>query len=156
VSTAPSLQWVWTELSDPRAEPLLAGLNAEYERRYGPNNELDAYDASLFVAPDGAFVVVLADGRTVAGGGIRRLDAEDAELKRMWTAPSHRRRGLASAVLTELEQAARSRGYRRLVLETGQAQPEAIALYATRGYYRISPYGRYRDEPDVVCFAAEL
>lgn len=156
MSTATELQWIWTALSDPRAAPLLAGLNAEYERRYGPNDELDAYDSGLFAAPDGAFVLAMAGGQAVAGGGIRRLDALTAEVKRMWTAPSARRRGLASAVLDALEEAARQRGYRRLVLETGRAQPEAIALYENRGYRRIPGYGRYRDEPGEVSFAAQL
>jgi len=156
VSNDAALEWVWTELGDPRAEPLLAGLNAEYERRYGPNDELDAYDPTLFAAPGGAFVLALAGDLAVAGGGIRQLDADTAELKRMWTAASHRRRGLASAVLRALEDAARQRGYRRLVLETGDQQPEAIALYEARGYRRIPGYGRYRGEPGEVSFATDL
>lgn len=150
------LQWVWTELGDPRAAPLLAGLHAEYEHRYGSNDELDASDAEMFSGPGGAFVLALDGERAVAGGGIRRLDADTAELKRMWTAPSHRRRGLAWVVLGALEDAARERGYRRLVLETGWAQPEAIALYEARGYRRIPGYGRYRDEPGEVSFAVSL
>lgn len=156
MSMAPELQWVWTGLGDPRAEPLLSGLKVEYEQRYGANDEIDDDGTGLFAAPGSAFVLVLADGGAVAGGGIRRLDEGTAEVKRMWTAPSHRRRGLATAVLGALEDAAQVRGYRRLVLETGRAQPEAIALYETRGYQRISGYGRYRDEPGEVSFALEL
>ena len=61
----------------------------------------------------------------------------------MWTAPDQRRQGHASAVLDALEAAARDRGYRRLRLETGPAQPEARSLYERRGYAGIAPYGRY-------------
>ncbi len=61
----------------------------------------------------------------------------------MWTAPEHRRKGLASTVLDTLEKVARDRGYSRLRLETGPAQPEARALYERRGYRHIPPYGRY-------------
>ncbi len=61
----------------------------------------------------------------------------------MWTAPEHRRKGLASKVLDALEELARDRGYSRLRLETGPAQPEARALYERRGYRNIQAYGKY-------------
>jgi GNAT superfamily N-acetyltransferase len=61
----------------------------------------------------------------------------------MWTAPDHRCKGYASAVLNALEQEAKNRGYANLRLETGSAQPEARALYDRRGYGRIPTYGRY-------------
>ncbi len=115
-----------------------------------------AYDPADFGPPDGAFVLAMVDGQAVAGGGIRRLDPTSGELKRMWTAPTHRRRGLARVVLGALEDAARGRGWRRIVLESGVAQPEAIALYVAAGYQPVPGYGRYRDEPDAVSYAKTL
>lgn len=61
----------------------------------------------------------------------------------MWTDPALRRQGLASAVLAALEDAARSAGYRRVILETGPEQPEAHALYLRRGYLTAPNLGRY-------------
>ena len=63
---------------------------------------------------------------------------DGGEVKRMWTAAGHRRKGYASQVLTGLEDATRAAGYSTLLLETGPLQPEAIALYTGRGYHRIS------------------
>jgi GNAT superfamily N-acetyltransferase len=129
---------------DPRVEPLLAALSDEYERRYGPGDEMSSTDAAQFEKPDGSFVVLMDDsGRTVAGGGIRRLSAGVCEVKRMWTAEGERRRGHASAVLAALEDRARSLGYSVMRLETGPAQPEALALYRGRGYREIPVYGPY-------------
>lgn len=127
-------------LTDPLVEPLLQGLAEEYSRRYGVaigTEEMATTPAQQFEAPDGAFVVLLDDGRTVAGGGVRRLSPTTCEVKRMWTAPDRRRRGYASAVLAALEEVARDLGYRHVRLVTGPAQPEAIALYAANGYARI-------------------
>ncbi len=127
-------------LTDPLVEPLLLGLAEEYGRRYGTSigaGEMATTPAHQFEDPDGAFLVLLHDGRTVAGGGVRRLSSTTCEVKRMWTAPDSRRRGHATAVLRALEEAGRDLGYRRIRLVTGPAQPEAIALYAGHGYARI-------------------
>ena len=63
----------------------------------------------------------------------------------MWTHPAHRRRGHAMTVLAALEAAAGDAGYHTVRLETGPAQPEALALYERVGYRRIPTFGRYRD-----------
>jgi ribosomal protein S18 acetylase RimI-like enzyme len=131
---------------DPAASVVIAGLAAEYAARYGPNDVLDDAEPSAFKPPDGAFVVVLdAAGKTLAGAGLRRLTIDTAEVKRMWTSPAHRRRGLARLVLTELERVAVERGYARVRLETGPAQPEAISFYRRAGYRDIPLYGRYEE-----------
>jgi ribosomal protein S18 acetylase RimI-like enzyme len=61
----------------------------------------------------------------------------------MWTSPRHRRRGHARTVLTALQDLGRERGYARVRLETGPAQPEALALYRQLGFAEIPLYGRY-------------
>jgi hypothetical protein len=40
-----------------------------------------------------------------------------------------------------------------MVLETGLAQPEAIALYESSGYVPIPPFGHYQDAPLSRCYA---
>jgi len=132
-------------LSDAEVAPLLAGLAHEYERRYGPGEEMASAAAEEFDPPRGTFLVLIEDGLTVAGGGIRRLSADTCEMKRVWTAPEHRRRGHGSAVLKALEQAARDLGYLRMRAETGPAQPEALSLYRQRGFSEILAYGPYGD-----------
>ncbi len=130
-------------LHDPRLAPLLEGLAFEYETRYGPGDEMSAVHHDEFLPPAGLFLALFADGMLVAGGGFRRLTAQVCEVKRMWTHPDRRRRGLASVVLAALEDRARAAGYTTLRLETGPAQPEAEAMYTARGYRRIAAYGRY-------------
>ncbi|GAA4555076.1 GNAT family N-acetyltransferase [Planotetraspora kaengkrachanensis] len=119
---------------DAALRPLLDDLAIEYHRRYGPNNELARFPDSDFSPPDGGFLVLVENGETTAGGAFRRHDESTAELKRIWTHPSHRRRGLARLVVRELEREAAARGYQRVVLSTGPRQPEAIALYLAGGY----------------------
>lgn len=137
---------------DHRARPLLEGLHLEYVRRYGPEigaEEMAHHPVDDFAAPAGGLVLLLEDGRAVGGGAFRRHDDATAELKRVWTAPAHRRRGVARRVLAELERLVAAAGYRRIHLTTGNRQPEAAALYRGSGYTplpgtaRIYPGGVY-------------
>jgi GNAT superfamily N-acetyltransferase len=132
-------------LSDPVVAPLLAGLAGEYEHRYGPVDEMAQAHPDEFDPPTGAFVALLDGGQIVAGGGIRWKEDTICEVKRMWTAPTHRRQGHAVIVLAALEDIARQRGYTRVQLETGPRQPEAIALYERLGYGRIPAFGCYAE-----------
>lgn len=140
-------------MSDPAVVPLLEGLRVEYHERYGSNDELSSTKPDEFDPPAGLFVVLLDGNVTAAGGGFRRHSEGVCEVKRMWTDPSCRRRGLAARVLASLETEAAAAGYRRLVLETGPRQPEAAALYTRLGYSPIPIYGRY---PHALAFEREL
>jgi GNAT superfamily N-acetyltransferase len=133
------LQFVAVHQSDPLASPLLDELAIEYGTRYGPIDEpeytdLRAYPAEEFDPPGGVLVVAVSGGVPVAGGAFRRYDASTAELKRMWTATGHRKRGYGKLVVAELERIALERGYTRVYLTTGWRQPEAVALYLSTGY----------------------
>src|ERR1700712_4231913 len=93
---------------DPLAAPLLAELAVEYAQRYdgavdAVHQWLSSYPAAEFAGPGGALVIGLLDGQPVTGGAFRRFDDTTAELKRIWTDSGYRRRGLAKALLAELE-----------------------------------------------------
>jgi len=146
----------------PDAVLLTEEVQQEYVRRYG-GVDLTPMDADHFDPPQGLFAVAYLDGAPVASGGWRAREAGpgglrdgDAEIKRMYTVPSARGRGLARAMLRFLEAEAARAGRRRLVLETGTEQPEAIALYGSEGFARIPAFGIYRDEPGCLCFGKEL
>ena len=141
------MDYVQVSLTAPEVAPLLAGLRQEYDARYGEGAGESVLDveAREFEAPTGAFVVLIDDGTTVAGGGIRRIDDATVEIKRMWTNPDYRRQGYASRMLRELAGLAGQLGYRTLRLETGDAQPEALALYRRLGFAQIDSYGPYEN-----------
>ena len=100
----------------------------------------------------GAFVIAWDGGMPVGCGAIRPFDAGTAELKRMYVRPGARRRGVARAILRELERIAANLGYSAIRLETGDVQPEAIALYTAESYQRIENYGEHAEDPRSRCF----
>ena len=130
-------------LGDARVLPLLRGLSLEYERRYGAATALLDADAAEFEPPFGLFLVLIDHETTIAGGGLRRIDNDTAELKRLWTSPSREREGHATRVVRALENVARASGYHKVRLLTGPAQPEALGLYAKLGYLPAAHYGPY-------------
>jgi putative acetyltransferase len=88
----------------------------------------------------------------VACGAVQTIDADTAEIKRMYVHPAHRGRGLARRMLGTLEELARLAGHRVLRVETGSYLPVAIQLYASSGYAEIPAYGEYVGNPYSVCF----
>jgi GNAT superfamily N-acetyltransferase len=140
-----------TPLDHPDAAALIVLLQAHYTEIYGGQDETP-FAAAQFVPPEGYFVVGYVDDVAVACGGWRARDDDepplrpgDAEIKRMFVHPSQRGRGLARAVLADLEAAAARAGRLRMVLETGLGQPAAIGLYVSAGYAPMAPFGTYRD-----------
>ena len=95
---------------------------------------------SDFAPPTGAFLVIYAAGKPVAGGGIKRDDDGVAEIKRMYVVPAARRQGLGRRLLEALEDRARELGYARIRLDTGARQPHAQAMYERAGYHPIENY----------------
>lgn len=99
------------------------------------------------------YVVVAYDnGKPVGCGAIKEFNQSTMEIKRMYTAPGSRGKGIATEVLTELEVWATELSYEKCILETGKRQPEAIALYKKNGYKRIPNYGQYAEMENSLCF----
>jgi GNAT superfamily N-acetyltransferase len=135
----------------PDAQRLVRAMIDDVIGLYGDMGPGPSAEPADFSPPGGAFLALYDGDVAVAGGGIKRLDDETAELKRMYVAPSHRGRGLARIVLAELEAAARDLGYRRVRLDTGVHQHAALRLYPSAGYceiddYNGNPYASYWGE----------
>lgn len=97
-------------------------------------------------------IVIFDNDEAVACGAIKELDTKSMEVKRMFTLPEKRGKGLASAILRELETWSKELGYEKTVLETGKKQVEAVALYPKCGYKSIPNYGQYVGVDNSVCF----
>ena len=140
---------------DPEVQHLVSAVQAEYVVRYGGPDEAAVEDGE-FDPPNGLFLVGVAGGEAVTMGGWRRLGGELGEVKRMYVVAGARRRGFARLVLAELERTARAAGIRRLVLNTGVHQPEAIALYEAAGYEAEPDYGHYAGYPSARFYGKSL
>ena len=130
-------------------------VQQEYVEGYG-GRDATPVDAAELAPPHGAFRVVEVDGLAIGCAGLRRQSDDDGEIKRLFVRPPFRRRGYARQLLAELEERARGEGSRRVVLETGTKQPEALTLYRIAGYEPVPPFGHYRGDPLSRCFGKDL
>lgn len=139
---------------DPDAAALRERQEAEIRDRY----EVDEPEPGVHpsAADMTCFFVGYVDDEPAACGGLRAIDAEHGEVKRMYVVPEQRGSGLAVAVLSALEDDARARGWARVVLETGTKQPDAVRFYEREGYSSIPLFGDYIGEPTSLCFEKVL
>ena len=123
----------------PAGRALLVAYIADATTRIGEWDETRTppAGAEAMAPPGGAFLVAYLAGEPVGCAGLVRLDEDTGEVKRMYVAPAARRRGLARALLTRLEEAALAAGYARVRLDTSAGQPEARTLYEAVG---LSPH----------------
>ncbi len=101
-------------------------------------------------------VLVYVNMIPVGCGAIKELDPITMEVKRMYTSPAYRNNGIASDILMALEKWAVELGYKKCVLETGNRQIEAIALYLKNNYISIENYGQYKNVENSRCFEKVL
>ncbi len=97
------------------------------------------------------FAAFLAD-TPIGCGALRPLDERTTEVRRMYVLKSHRRRGVARALLAHLVQTAAQLCYTRMRLETGVRQLPAMRLYESFGFQRIPAFGEYANDPTSVCY----
>jgi len=101
-------------------------------------------------------VVAYENEIPIACGAIKEYNSETMELKRMYTLPAQRGKGMAGRILKELENWAVEMNFHSCILETGINQPEAIALYKKNAYLLIPNYDQYIDAIESLCFKKEL
>jgi GNAT superfamily N-acetyltransferase len=139
------------------ARRLVSALYEDQVARYGYADPAEA-DAASYRPPAGRFLVAYVDGVPAACGGFRLhdLDRHVVEIKKMFTAPGFRGRGLGWRILAELERRAREQGARRAILETGVRNTDALRLYTSNGYVPTNSYVCGRDPAINRAFTKEL
>ena len=133
---------------------LVAALSAALTAITGAGGQA-SFDVSDVRGPRACFALARdAHGRALGCGALRPIDADVAEIKRMFARPGTR--GVGSAVLRHLEAEAARWGYAALRLSTRLANARAVAFYERHGYRRIPGYGRYAGSDVSVCFERVL
>ena len=146
-------------LTDPSSAEALAIIRSYYDdivtRYHGrPVTEAELDEILLDEPSDdlqgetGAFLVAFEIDDAVGCCGIRYIDADTAELTRVFVAPQARGRGLARLFIDELESIARGTGRTVIRLDVRSDLVEARGLYARLGFREVpafndSPYAGY-------------
>ncbi len=148
------IRMVRTDALHPDFKKLVDSLDADLASRDGEEHSFyDQYNKLDQIK----YTVIVFDGENSVGcGAIKEFEPKVMEVKRMYVLPERRGEGIATKVLSALEDWARDLGYQKCVLETGKRQPEAIALYTKCGYKYIPNYGQYVGIENSICFEKNL
>lgn len=142
---------------DPRVRELMNAQQRELRALYQDTAErTEPFHPAVLAREGGVLLALEEDGMLLACGALKRLGPDTAEVKRMYTVPELRGRGLGRQILNGLIERGRALGLRRLVLETGELQAEAIRLYESAGFRRIPNYGYYVGMAGSLCYELPL
>ena len=144
------LKLIRTDSDNPDFIELVKYLDADLAKKDG--NEHSFYAQFNKIDKIKHAVVAYENDKPVSCGAIKEYAPDSMEVKRMYTLPESRGKGVATQVLKELEIWASELGYEKCILETGKRQPEAIQLYKKNGYEIIPNYGQYAGVDNSVCF----
>jgi GNAT superfamily N-acetyltransferase len=134
---------------------LITELEAHLEPLY-PRESRHGFSVEKLIAEAVAFFVLRHNNTPAGCGGIKLFGTDYGELKRMYVRPAFRGLRFGKLLVEHLEAYAREHGVMRLRLETGIHQTEAISLYERTGFYRIPPFGNYKEDPLSLCYEKEL
>jgi putative acetyltransferase len=147
-------------LEDPATDDVRALLDRHmtFAHDHSPPEDVHALDTDGLRSDDVSFYTARAHGRLLGVGALRQIDSTHAEIKSMHTAEAARGRGVGHAMVHHLLAVARSRGCRRVSLETGTvaAFAPARAMYTSVGFTPCEPFGAYRVSPYSVCMTLPL
>ncbi|RST47879.1 GNAT family N-acetyltransferase [Variovorax sp. MHTC-1] len=146
------------EIDDLSRPEIHALLDEHLQNMYAPPESVHALDLAKLRQPGITFWSAWKGSLLVGCGALKELDAEHGEIKSMRTPNALRRQGAGRAILAHIIDVARSRGYRRLSLETGsqEAFEPARQLYETFGFARCGPFGDYAEDPYSVFMTMRL
>ena len=143
-----------TDSDNPDFRQLVRVLDADLNIRDGADHsfysQFNKIDSIRYA------VVAYENGIPAGCGAIKDYSVDTMEVKRMFVPVDLRGKGIATRVLSELEQWARDLHMKRCVLETGKRQPEAISLYMKCGYRIIPNFGQYQNVENSICFEKNL
>ena len=140
MADTPPIEFRDAEFDTGAGATLLQAMRDEMRELYDgldmDSDDMPRAGAAELGPPTGALIVGWTDGEPVCVGGVKRLDERACEIKRMYVAPGWRGRGVARALLGELEATARRLGYEIARLDTGPRQQGARGAVRVGGLHR--------------------
>ncbi|MGR3854691.1 GNAT family N-acetyltransferase [Chryseobacterium indologenes] len=143
-----------TDSANTDFQTLVKLLDATLSEHNGENDDFFAQFNTIDTIKN--CIVVYIDDIPAACGAFKPFSEDTVEIKRMFTHPEFRKKGLGSAIVKELENWAAELNFKKAVLETSRDLKNAISVYEKSGFNRIPNYGQYIGVEQSVCYEKAL
>ncbi|PRA97704.1 GNAT family N-acetyltransferase [Chryseobacterium sp. MYb7] len=143
-----------TNSSNTDFQNLVKSLDATLSEHNGENDDFFAQFNTIDTIKN--CIIAYIDDMPAACGAFKPFSEDTVEIKRMFTDPEFRKKGLGSAIVKELESWAAELNFKKAVLETSRDLKSAISVYERNGFSRIPNYGQYIGVEQSVCYGKEL
>lgn len=150
------IDFVWTDGSDEAFKDFYKVTENYYSQLVGGIQNRKGFVPYNILKDIHDVLIAYEDGVPVACGSFKEYDKEDAEIKRVWVNEDCRGKHIAKSIMEQIEERAKSQGYKRAILQTREIMTDAVGLYTKLGYHRIANYPPYNHLDGAVCFAKEL
>ncbi len=150
------MELIDTNGDDKRFITLCGELDDYLNKIVGGKKQREKYDQYNTCTDIRDVLLIIENGQAVGCGSFKRYDEYTAEIKRVFIRKECRGKGYAKYLMRALEEKARTAGYLKAILETGEPLKPAITLYRSLGYEIIENYGPYANMPESVCMAKTL
>ncbi|PWW15267.1 GNAT family N-acetyltransferase [Chryseobacterium sp. AG844] len=143
-----------TDSANTDFQNLVKSLDTTLAEHNGENDDFFAQFNTIDTIKN--CIVVYIDDIPAACGAFKPFSEDTVEIKRMFTHPEFRKKGLGSAIVKELENWAAELNFKKAVLETSRDLKNAISVYEKSGFNRIPNYGQYIGVKQSVCYEKAL
>lgn len=143
-----------TDSANTDFQTLVKFLDATLAEHNGENDDFFAQFNTIDTIKN--CIVVYIDDIPAACGAFKPFSEDTVEIKRMFTHPEFRKKGIGSAIVKELENWAAELNFKKAVLETSRDLKNAISVYEKSGFNRIPNYGQYIGVEQSVCYEKAL
>lgn len=150
------MEFIYTDGSDHRFNTLCRELDDYLNFIVGGEKQRSQY--IQYNTTDDIHDVILAmeDGELAGAGSFKRYDDSSAEIKRVFIRENYRQKHIAADIMEKLEKEAKEKGFKRLILETGEPLAAAMNLYEKTGFRIVENYGQYKDMKSSICMAKDI
>src|SRR5579863_5475762 len=135
-----------TEVKTPEHVETARNLFREYADSLGFDISFQNFEKELaelpgdYAPPDGRLYLALEGARPAGCIALRKITADDCEMKRFYVCPLFRGKGVGKRLAAAIIGEARQMGYKRMLLDTVPSMKRAIVLYRALGFKPIPPY----------------
>lgn len=124
----------YTSKHRDQVKPFVLSVLAEFGFPRRPTLDADLENPRWYFLHGGGFYILEYHERLIGTVAYKPIDAATAEIKRLYVHKDYRGKGYGGRLLEYVLSKCKRAGFQKVILDTSERLPEALRLYASRGF----------------------